>query len=106
MPGNREIEPPPGSAARALEDEAMAAVGVGREELEALGRALPGARRPVVVPLSLGTPPVETEAGGLRLRFALPAGAYATVLLDALGVVQPPRADRRPEDPVLTSTPR
>jgi tRNA pseudouridine13 synthase len=112
MPGNREIEPPPGSAARALEDEAMAAVGVGREELEELGRALPGARRPVVVPLALGTPAVEVlDEARLRLRFGLPAGSYATVVLDALGVIiaahgRQDRADGRPEEPVLTSTPR
>ena len=57
----------------------------------ALGRALPGARRPVVVPLALGTPPVEgrTGEGRVRLRFGLPAGSYATVLLEALGVTDP-----------------
>jgi tRNA pseudouridine13 synthase len=99
MPGNREMEPPEGTAARALEEEAMAAVGVGREELAALGRNLPGARRPVVVPLELGTPAVEVlegegqpgegaTGGGtkVRLRFGLPSGSYATVLLESLGV--------------------
>ena len=88
LPGNREIEPPEGSVARALEDEAMAAVGVGRDELASLGRNLPGARRPVVVALELGTPPVEVLEGGekLRLRFGLPSGSYATVLLESLGV--------------------
>ena len=88
MPGNREIEPPEGTAARALEDEALAAVGVGRDELAALGRNLPGARRPVVVPLGLGTPPCEVLDAGekVRLRFGLPSGSYATVLLETLGV--------------------
>jgi tRNA(Glu) U13 pseudouridine synthase TruD len=93
------MEPPEGTAARALEEEAMAAVGVGREELAALGRNLPGARRPVVVPLELGTPAVEVlegegqpgegaTGGGtkVRLRFGLPSGSYATVLLESLGV--------------------
>jgi tRNA pseudouridine13 synthase len=88
LPGNREIEPPEGTVARSLEDEALAAVGVGREELAQLGRDLPGARRPVVVPLELGTPAVEAFDAGekVRLRFGLPAGSYATVVLENLGV--------------------
>lgn len=88
MPGGREIEPPAGSAARALEDEALARVGVAREELEALGRALPGARRPVIVRLSAEGPAggAPLRSDGLRLRFGLPPGSYATVVLEALGV--------------------
>jgi tRNA pseudouridine13 synthase len=85
LPGNRERDPPDGSEARALEDEALAAVGVARAELEALGRALPGARRPVVVALELGEPPTQAEGTDrLRLRFTLPAGSYATVVLAAI----------------------
>jgi tRNA pseudouridine13 synthase len=87
LPGNREKEPPEGTAARALEDEALAAVGVTRAELAPLGRDLPGARRPVVVDVELGDPPVTDEGGGhLRLRFGLPSGSYATVVVRALGV--------------------
>jgi tRNA pseudouridine13 synthase len=84
MPGSREVAPPPGSEAAALEAEALAAVGVTAEELAAVGRDLPGARRPVVVAVTLGDPPVADEAGRLRLRFSLPAGSYATVLLAGL----------------------
>jgi tRNA pseudouridine13 synthase len=85
LPGNREREPPPGTEARLLEDEAMALVGVRREDLSRLGRALPGARRPVVVPVTPGDPPLSREAmGELRLRFSLPAGTYATVVVDTL----------------------
>jgi tRNA pseudouridine13 synthase len=97
MPGNKEREPPPGTPARALEDEALASVGIRREELAPLGRDLPGARRPVVVHLDLGEPAVSPEgeggegagAGRLRLRFSLPAGSYATVLVEALGLGSP-----------------
>lgn len=89
LPGNREVEPPPGSEARRLEDEAMAAIGVTREELAAAGRDLPGARRPLYVPVTLGAPPVEADPVGLRLRFSLPAGSYATVLIEALGARLP-----------------
>src|SRR4051812_35359133 len=49
LPGGREIEPPPGTPARALEDEAIAAVGATREDFERPGRELPGARRPVLL---------------------------------------------------------
>jgi tRNA pseudouridine13 synthase len=85
LPGNREKEPPEGTEARRLEDEALAQVGVRREELATLGRALPGARRPVVVAVTLGDPPASREGEDrLRLRFALPSGSYATVLVEAL----------------------
>jgi tRNA pseudouridine13 synthase len=91
LPGGREMEPPPGTAARALEDEALAAIGATREDFERAGRDLPGARRPVLVPLTLGEPAVQPEperAGpdgiALRLRFTLQAGSYATVVVAAL----------------------
>jgi tRNA pseudouridine13 synthase len=89
LPGTREKEPPPGTAARALEDEALAAAGATREDFARAGRDLPGARRPVLVPLTLGDPPVAAEpapAGrrAFRLRFTLPAGSFATVVVTAL----------------------
>jgi tRNA pseudouridine13 synthase len=92
LPGGREKEPPPGTPARALEDEAIAATGATREDFERAGRDLPGARRPLLVPLTLGDPAVQPEparAGpndvAVRLRFSLPAGSYATVVIAALG---------------------
>jgi tRNA pseudouridine13 synthase len=92
MPGGREKEPPPGTPARALEDEALAAAGATREDFDRAGRELPGARRPLVVALALGDPPVQPEPGragppevALRLRFSLPAGTYATVVVESLG---------------------
>ena len=88
MPGSREVEPPPDSEAWRLESEALAEVGVTREELAAAGRDLPGARRPVMVKVSLDDgdagPPVALDAGRLRLRFSLPPGSYATVVLQAI----------------------
>jgi tRNA pseudouridine13 synthase len=92
LPGGREKEPPPGTPARAVEDEALAAVGATREDFARAGRDLPGARRPFLVPLTLGEPAVQPDpapAGpgevALRLRFSLPAGSYATVVVAALG---------------------
>ena len=100
LPGNRYMSPPQGTAAARLEEEAMQSIGVMPEDLMPLGRALPGTRRPVVVKVGLGEKPIEPGNGKLTLRFSLPAGSYATVLLDALGVVQRP-ASR----PVLASDP-
>jgi tRNA pseudouridine13 synthase len=98
MPGSRVREPAPGTAARDLEDRALASLGIGAEELAQVGRSLPGTRRPVVVKITLGEPAAAVEPAGLRLRFSLPAGSYATVVLDALGVEQ-----ARRDQPVLAS---
>ena len=87
LPGSRGMEPPAGTPARALEDQALADVWLGPTELAQAGRDLPGARRPVVTPVTLAEPPIQAERDGTaRLRFSLPAGSYATVLLEALGV--------------------
>lgn len=98
LPGSRGRSPEPGTEAHALEASALADLGIGADELARVGRALPGARRSVVVKVTLGTPAVVEEPAGLRLRFSLPAGSYATVLLEALGVEQPRR-----DEPVLAS---
>jgi tRNA pseudouridine13 synthase len=89
LPGSRGMEPPAGTPARALEDQALADVGLAPTELAQAGRDLPGARRPVVTPVTLGDPPLQEDSNGpgtARLFFSLPAGSYATVLLEALGV--------------------
>lgn len=73
----------PGGAVAAREREAMASFGLDPETLRApKGVRMRGARRPVRVPvrdLSL-----EQEGDRLRLRFELPAGSFATVLLEEL----------------------
>ena len=68
-------------------------VGATREEFAAPGRDLPGTRRPFLVPVTLDEPATEAVAdapGALRLRFQLPAGVYATVLLQEMGVTVSP----------------
>ncbi len=89
LPGSRILEPAPGTPARVLEDQALADIGLAPAELAQVGRDLPGARRPVVTSVTLGDPPFREESDGpgtARLSFSLPAGSYATVLLEALGV--------------------
>lgn len=99
LPGGREIEPPQGTPARAIEDQAIAAVGATREDFARAGREIPGARRPVLLKVTVegegfvrepaGAGPDEpvdsdARARAVRLAFALPAGGYATVLIEAL----------------------
>lgn len=89
MPGGWAREPPAGSRAREIEDQALLAVGASRQELSAFGRDLPGTRRPLLVevvlqPAAATLVPDHPEA--VRLHFQLPAGTYATVLIEALGV--------------------
>lgn len=86
MPGTREMEPPPGSEAHAVEERALAEVGVTREDLAKAGRDLPGARRPLVVAVTPGEPPVSFDHTCVTLRFSLPPGSYATICLEAVAV--------------------
>ena len=85
LPGGREVEPPEGTEARALEDEALAAVGV-TPRGAAARRPRPARRAPAGAGAASpwAIPPLEPEAGDrLRLRFSLPAGGYATVVIEA-----------------------
>ncbi|MFV8752195.1 tRNA pseudouridine(13) synthase TruD [Nannocystaceae bacterium ST9] len=90
--GSKLRWPSPGSPAAELEHASLAALGIAVGKLERLGRAAPGTRRALVVrpeQAIVEPEPAPAEAGlgeGLVLRFALPAGSYATVLLRELGV--------------------
>lgn len=89
MPGTRVLEPPPDSEAGLLERRALADTGATRDDFARGGRDLPGARRPVLMAVELGDPAatVEPAAGAavaVRIRFKLPAGSYATVVIDSL----------------------
>ena len=90
LPGSWAREPPPGTSARAIEDQALAACGVDREEFAKAGKDLPGARRPLLVPVTLVAatelPVPDASPRCMRLGFELPAGTYATVVIEALGV--------------------
>ncbi len=80
MYGPKMIGPEGGVARR--EDEVLEARGIGREEFDEMGSMTPGGRRPYVVyPTGVS---VEGAEGTLRLRFFLPSGAYATVILEEL----------------------
>lgn len=72
----------PEGEARAREEAVLRAHGLEPASLRALGKAGPGTRRPYRVRLADAT--VSAEPEGVRLRFTLPAGAYATVVLREL----------------------
>jgi tRNA pseudouridine13 synthase len=90
LPGGKEIEPPPDTPARALEDQAIADVGATRDDFLRAGRDLPGARRPLLLRLTVPPDALTEDAGScaearaVRLHFTLPAGGYATVVVAAL----------------------
>ena len=77
LPGGREIEPPPDTPSRTIDDEAIASVGATREDFSRAGRELPGARRAVL--LKAGNAilelPATPSAGPVRVRFSLPSAA-------------------------------
>ncbi|MBM66147.1 MAG: hypothetical protein CMH55_07945 [Myxococcales bacterium] len=70
----------PGAAALRWMDEVGEILGTGTEPWRGLGKKIPGTWRPMVI----RAPAVEiaAEDRGLWLRFDLPAGSYATVLLN------------------------
>jgi tRNA pseudouridine13 synthase len=88
MYGSKMRAPSPGTPSGDLEQEILARAGISQKSLSALGNKLEGTRRPLQLPL----PDLEAEPvgplnelpPGLRLGFALPAGSYATVLLQEL----------------------
>ncbi|MBK9752865.1 MAG: tRNA pseudouridine(13) synthase TruD [Nannocystis sp.] len=88
MFGSKMRAPSPGTAADALEREILTLAGISPEALKALGSKVEGTRRP----LQLSTIDLQVDLAsaegplpsGLRLRFSLPAGSYATVLLQEL----------------------
>lgn len=88
MFGSKMRAPSPGTAADALEREILDLAGISPEALRALGGKVEGTRRP----LQLSTIDLQVDLAaaegplpsGLRLHFSLPAGSYATVLLQEL----------------------
>jgi len=80
MPGPKMREA--AADARALEHEVLTELGVSEAALRELGRHAPGTRRDLVV--RPDNVEVNTEGQRLWLRFSLPAGSYATMLVREL----------------------
>ncbi len=86
MFGSRMRAPPAGTPAAAREARTLAWGDVPAERLAALRRAVPGTRRRLLVPVGDLAWTAQPEGAGctVTLSFRLPAGSYATVLLDEL----------------------
>jgi tRNA pseudouridine13 synthase len=82
MFGHKMMAPPQGSPAGAREQAILAGSGITIEQLAALGPIAEGTRRPYTVPIEDAAAEPGAEPETLLLRFSLPSGAYATVLVD------------------------
>jgi tRNA pseudouridine13 synthase len=82
--GPRTPLPLEGSPARALEEAVFAEHQLSPESFSVMGRLARGGRRPVSVPVADAEVCPGEEPDTLRVRFVLPPGAYATVLLREL----------------------
>ena len=80
--GHEMMAPPPGTTAHEREQEILAEVGLEVSEFGRVGRLAEGTRRPLVARIE-GIE-VHAEADRLRVGFVLPAGSYATVVLEEI----------------------
>lgn len=82
--GSKMRSPAPQTPSAALERRTLEALEVPPEAFSKLGKKLPGTRRPLLIePEGLAFEPAEATEDlgtGVRLRFFLPAGSYATQL--------------------------
>jgi len=93
--GRRDPAPTGAPAAREAEAAAHWGVDLAAPLVVPRGLRLPGGRRALRV--RPGEARAEHEGGALRLRFTLPPGAYATVLLEELEDRDEPAGDRAPD---------
>lgn len=81
--GSRAVIPPEGSIPLQLEEECLKTLGLSREVFEPMKKIAPGGRRDLVVFPEEGEVSKELT-GSLLIRFVLPSGSYATVLVREL----------------------
>jgi tRNA pseudouridine13 synthase len=79
--GHKMMAPPPKSAAAAREAELLAEEGLDAAAFAVLGKLAEGTRRPLTVPIAGAEVVPGDTPDAIVLRFALPPGAYATILL-------------------------
>jgi tRNA pseudouridine13 synthase len=87
MFGPRMIAPQPGTPAATREDAILTDAGITIAQLGRLGGLAEGTRRPLTVAVEGPSVRLGEAADAIVVSFALPSGAYATVLLDE--VVKP-----------------
>lgn len=88
MFGSKMRQPSAGTPSDALESDILTLAGISRAKLDKLGRKVPGTRRQLLIrPEQVDVSEAADVDGlgpGLELRFVLPPGSYATVLLREL----------------------
>ncbi len=87
MFGPRMRGPAPGSEAGERERAILEADGIDVGTFARVGKLAPGARRPIAIPLAGAEAAAADDA--LELRFTLPPGAYATVVLREITKTEP-----------------
>jgi tRNA pseudouridine13 synthase len=81
MFGHRMRAPPPGTPSAAREQAVLADEALTPDSFRALGALAEGTRRPLLAPVGDAAVAPADEPNAIVLRFTLPPGAYATVLL-------------------------
>jgi tRNA pseudouridine13 synthase len=81
MFGHKVMSPPDGTASHAREQALLTAEGIDAAAFKVLGKLAEGTRRPLLVPVAHAEARAGDTPDALVLSFALPPGAYATVLL-------------------------
>jgi tRNA pseudouridine13 synthase len=79
MFGHKVGQPSEGTPARELEDQIMRDFDISTTDFRPLGKLAPGTRRPLAIPLARSSAKAVDE--GVQVRFDLPSGAFATVIL-------------------------
>ena len=82
MYGSEMKAPPPGTPAQVREDETLRAAEVSVALFANAGPLAEGTRRPLTVPVEAPEVVPGPSKDSILLRFSLPSGAYATVLVD------------------------
>ncbi len=82
MFGHKMPLPAAGTEAEARERAIMEAAGIELDDFKRVGKLALGTRREIAIPLEDAV--VEALPDGIRVRFALPSGAYATAVLREL----------------------
>lgn len=90
--------PAAGTEAEELERQVLEEAGLTLAELGPVRKLAPGARRDASITVA-GTSVEPAGPGAIRVRFTLPAGAYATAVLRELQKLPEELASSRPDDP-------
>ena len=84
MFGHKMMAPPAGTPSAAREEAVLVEAGLQPQSFARAGALAEGTRRPLVVPVAEASVEPGAQPSTVVLRFVLPPGAYATVVLDEI----------------------